>query len=349
MSITIPHYDEGNFQPQRLIMQYVRSNRPVDIYMNIKEKVFAQDAAIRQASLLVYAYLNTLAYGNYADRKYHFMIEAASGCGKSTFANALKAAVQIPVVICDASQVTGAGWRGCDAADLLDNDELWKWGCGIIILDELDKAIMPQGGNAENHHRFVQESFLKMMDGGTVHNKDGKAFDCSRYLFVGMGAFTPMREKKVEPRAIGFGAVQKVEETATSDVITRDYITEVCGSEQFMGRFVSVLHFRKLGFQHYRIMLKNAVEEICETYGSWELPKEVEEQIIRQALKSPYGARNIRNEVWNFFMAADSRMIQQMKKQEAIDRRLREGVFPDEEDRDFLYRKLLSTDAIASA
>lgn len=349
MSITFPHYDEGNFQPYRLISQYVQSNRPVDIYMKIKEKVLAQDVAVRQASLLVYAYLKSLVSCNYEDYKYHFIIEAESGCGKSTFAKALKAAVQIPVIICDASQVTGAGWHGCDAADLLDNDELWKWGCGIIILDELDKTIMPQGGNAENHHRFVQESFLKMMDGGTVHNKDGKAIDCCRFLFIGMGAFTPMREKKVEPRPIGFGAVQKAEESATSDVITRDHITEVCGSEQFMGRFVSVLHFKRLGLQHYQIMLKNAVDEICETYGSWELPKEVERQILRQALESPYGARNIRNEVWNCFMSADSRMILQMKRQEVLDRKSREGDFAGEDASELLYRKQISAENVISA
>lgn len=349
MSIVFPQYDENTFQPQRLIMQYVRSNRPVDIYMKIKEKVMAQDAAIRQASILIYSYLKTLAQGNYDDYKYHFMIEAESGCGKSTFANALKTAVQIPVVICDASQITGAGWRGCDATDLLDNDELWKWGSGIIILDELDKAIMPQGGNAENHHRFVQESFLKMMDGGIVNNRDGKAFDCSRYLFIGMGAFAPMRETNVERRSIGFETAQTAASTKKTELITRDRITEICGSEQFMGRMVSILHFQRLGWKHYKAMMENVVEEICSMYGSWDLPEEAKDSILRKAIESPYGARNIRNQVWEWFIATDSIMMREMKRQEAIDCKLREGLFPDEEDRDFLYRKLLASEGAISA
>lgn len=188
MSLYMPCVDEDDFNPQRLIYRYVQNNSPFDIYMKIKEKVLGQDAALRQASLLVYAFLKTLAYGNYAEYKYHFMIEAESGCGKTTFANALKAAVPIPLAICDASQTTANGWKGMDAADLMDNPEFEKWGCGIICLDELDKAIMPLGTDVP-HHRLTQESFLKMFDGGVVHNRDGKVFECDRFLFIGMGAF----------------------------------------------------------------------------------------------------------------------------------------------------------------
>lgn len=339
MSVYVPT-DEADFDPQRLIQKYIRCNKPFDIYMKIKERVLAQDDAIRQASLLVYAYLKTLADGNYMDYKYHFMIEAESGCGKSTFANALKAAVPIPVIICDASQITGAGWKGCDASDILDSSELEQWGCGIIVLDELDKAIMPLGTDVA-HHRLVQESFLKMLDGGTVHSKDGKAYDCCRYLFIGMGAFTPMREKKKpEVRPIGFGAVQKATENAITDSITRDSITAVCGSEQFMGRMVAVLHFQRLGMGHYKIMLQNAVDEVCRMYGNWQLPRDKEIQILHEAIQSPYGARNIRNRVWECFMAADSSMILYMKREEALDRKLRQGYILEGEDADMVYKEL---------
>lgn len=348
MSLYMPCVDEDDFNPQRLIYRYVQNNSPFDIYMKIKEKVLGQDAALRQASLLVYAFLKTLAYGNYAEYKYHFIIEAESGCGKTTFANALKAAVPIPLAICDASQTTANGWKGMDAADLMDNPEFEKWGCGIICLDELDKAIMPLGTDVP-HHRLTQESFLKMFDGGVVHNRDGKVFECDRFLFIGMGAFAQMRESQPETHSIGFGASQKPTNAVTSDEITRDRITAVCGSEQFMGRMVAVLHFKRLGIKHHRIMLNKAVDEICQMYGTWMLPDGAEDRILRQALESPYGARNIRNTVWEYFVAADSSMIRQMKQQEAIDRKLREGVLPDEEDREFLYRKLLATEDAMSA
>lgn len=348
MSVYMPQVDESDFNPQRLIYRYVQNHTPFDIYMKIKEKVLGQEAAIRQASLLVYAYLKTLAYGNYTDYKYHFMIEAESGCGKTTFANALKAVIPIPLTICDASQTTANGWKGMDAADLMDNPEFEKWGCGIVILDELDKAIMPLGTDVP-HHRLTQESFLKMLDGGVVYNRDGKSFECDRFLFIGMGAFAQMRTKQPESRSIGFGTSQKAAQVTISDVINRDRITAVCGSEQFMGRMVAVLHFNRLGIKHYRSMLDNAVKEVCQMYGAWELPKEAEDRILRQALESPYGARNIRNMIWEYFMAADSSMIRQMKQQEAIDHKLREGILPDEEDRDFLYRKLLASEDTMSA
>lgn len=347
MSVYMPRIDETCFNPQQIIGQYVRSNRPVDIYMKIKETVLGQDAAIRQASLLVYAFLKTLAQGNYTEYKYHFMIEAESGCGKTTFANALKAVVPIPLVICDASQTTANGWKGMDAVDLLDNAGFEKWGCGIIILDELDKAIMPFGTDVP-HHRLTQESFLKLFDGGIVHNRDGKSFECDRFLFIGMGAFAQMREKTQENRAIGFGSAQRAVEPSVSEEITRDQITAVCGSEQFMGRMVSVLHFRKLDTEHYNVMLNKAIEEVRLLYGPWELPSGAEEEILRQAQASPYGARNIRNMVWELFMAADSSMILHMQHEETIDRKLREGILPDEKGRDFLIRQLMAADALSA-
>ena len=348
MSVYMPYIDESDFNPQRLIYLYVQNNTPFDIYTKIKEKVIGQDNALRQASLLVYAFLKTLAYGNYTNYKYHFLLEAESGCGKTTFATALKTVVPIPVVICDASTTTANGWRGMDPADLLDNPEFEKWRCGIVVLDELDKAIMPYGTDVP-HHRLTQESFLKLFDGGLVHNKDGKSFDCDRFMFIGMGAFAPMRQKQQVYRSIGFESSQEGPGAVMEETISRDRITDVCGSEQFMGRFVSVLHFKKLGMKQYRIMLNNAIEEICQMYGPWELPTDTAEQILHQAVNSPYGARNIRNLVWEYFMSADSSMMQQMKRQEAIDRKLREGLLPDEEDRDFLYRKLLAPEGSISA
>lgn len=317
MSTLMSQSDETDFNPQKLIYCYVQNNTPFDIYMKIKEKVLGQDATIRQASLLVYAYLKTLAYGNYTDYKYHFMIEAESGCGKTTFANALKAAVPVPLVICDASQTTANGWKGMDAVDILNNPELDKWGCGIVVLDELDKAIMPIGTDVP-HHRLTQESFLKMFDGGVVHNRDGKAFECDRFLFIGMGAFAQMRVPSAEPRTVGFCAAQKPAEGPSTGEITRELITAVCGSEQFMGRMVAVLHFQKLGKEQYKTMLKNAVNEVRQMYGSWELPCDAVEKILRQAVESPYGARNVRNMVWEYFMDSDSSMIQKMKQEETM-------------------------------
>jgi len=129
---------------------------------------------------------------------------------------------------------------------------------------------MPIGTDVP-HHRLTQESFLKMFDGGVVHNRDGKAFECDRFLFIGMGAFAQMRVPSAEPRTVGFCAAQKPAEGPSTGEITRELITAVCGSEQFMGRMVAVLHFQKLGKEQYKTMLKNAVNEVRQMYGSWEL------------------------------------------------------------------------------
>lgn len=298
------------FLPQQVLCRWVENHSATEVYSRLKEKVFGQDDALRQASILVYSFLSNVCKSQ-MDAKYHFLIEGSSGCGKSTFAKALKQVVPCPVIIADATQITASGYKGVDASDLLRSDELdmW-WGCGILILDELDKLMEPMSSSSsDNFHRAAVESFLKMMDGGHIKSKDGETdINCDRLLIIGMGAFTPAREEQ-KPRAIrkiGFEELSSAPEVeSTSKTISKNMMSRYCGSEQFMGRFLTVLHFNKVGKDVYRKIAMEAISEIRWIHGRMAIcltDSEID-ALVDEALHSPYGCRGIRSAVWEWFLS----------------------------------------------
>lgn len=309
------------FLPQQVIARWVECHTPVEIFAQLKEKVFGQDEAILQASVLVYSFLKNISKVG-VDAKYHFMIEGNSGCGKSTFAKALEGVVPCPVIIADASQITASGYKGVDASDLLRSEELDEWwGAGILILDELDKLMEPMSSSSfDNFHRAGLETFLKILDGGTVLSRDGEtSIRTDRLLVIGMGAFAPAKQEvKKTVRKIGFGELEPyVEEEAPSAELSRMEMSRFCGSEQFMGRFLTVVHFKPLGREVYSRIARDTLREIRLIHGRNSAPMTEEEinAIVEKALDSEFGCRGIRTAVWERFLR-----FQTVSTKEAVDR-----------------------------
>lgn len=294
---------EEAFQPQFELKKWLRSFNAAHIYAGLKEKVYGQDDALRKASVLIYSFLRNVTIFQF-DTKFHFMIEGTSGCGKTTFAKALKSIVPCPVICADATQVTASGYRGIDASDLVRSEELDKWwGCGILILDEVDKLMEP-GTGSDNFHRQSLETFLKILDGGDIQTRDAETIiHCNRLLVIGMGAFTPARERSrtVPVQSIGFGRSESFQLSTQEDgTLSRDMMTDYCGSEQFMGRFLTVLHFNTPGKEVYRKIVKEAIDEIRWLHGcdAIQLTDSEIGEIIDTAIQSEYGCRGIRSAIW---------------------------------------------------
>lgn len=289
--------------------EYIRICDPARLYNRLRLEVMGQDEQLKHISILLYAYLTQASHMEFRN-KYHFMVIGRSGCGKSTFANALSRIFPIPVYILDGSSISPPGWKGCSMGDLMSGimvtDEINEWqGVSICIIDEIDKMIQPiYGNNADNFNRCNQEALLKALDGGELYDKDGKRYDCSRMLFIGLGAFQQLRDElnKPERKAVGFSSTTEKTQKPKKD-ISRDALTEYCGSEQFMGRFAGIFEFSPLRFAEYERMLCAAVSEITTIFGGWELPKEVRWQILKDAVCSQYGGRYIRSACWNYFQA----------------------------------------------
>lgn len=235
---------DREINPPAVLAAWLAEHSAADLYLSLRRKVLGQDDELRQAAILVYGFLKNSLSGK-VDRKYHFLIEGGSGCGKSTFAMALKEALPCPVIIADASNVTPAGFKGMEATDILADADLddW-WGCGVVVLDELDKLMEPShGAQGENYHAQAISNFLKMLDGATVQTSMGKEVSTERILFIGMGAFSQLREQKREVRQIGFLPGEAAASPAAGEV-SKSAMSGFCENEQFIGRFVTTLHFK---------------------------------------------------------------------------------------------------------
>lgn len=309
---------ESEFMPQRELEKWLRQHSAMDVFSKLRESVMGQEEALRKASILVYSFLRNVCFCQY-DTKYHFMIEGTSGCGKTTFAKALKEVVPCPVIIADATQVTAAGYKGAEASDLLHSEELdaW-WGCGILILDELDKLMEPiSSSSSENFHRQSLDTFLKILDGGTIKARDGETnINCERILVIGMGAFSPARESQShkEIRKIGFCDNPSESEQSPkrrakeAKNVSKDIMASFCGSEQFMGRFLSIIHFHKPNKEVYKKIALDTVKEIRIIHGmdSFTILERDLDRLIYKAMQSEYGCRGIRAAVWESFLAGDT-------------------------------------------
>lgn len=297
--------------PPRVLREWLECNSISGFYENLKKKVWGQDEELKKAAIMIYGFITAMA-NNAFDRKFHFMIEGASGCGKSTFAYRLQELLPIPVLVLDSSTITPSGYKGTNIAEILASEELEKfWGCGILVADELDKLMQPTHSSEGNFHQEALHNFLKLMDGGVLTLKDGTVFPCNKLLVIGMGAFSPLRQPQTVPvrRNIGFCA-ERLSEAAQAPQrpveqnITKEQMTAFCGSNQFLGRFLTVLHFKKLGKEAFHKIVWQTEAEIREVYGcGFGLPMEERLMLIEKAMTADFGARGIKSAVWEAFLS----------------------------------------------
>lgn len=295
--------DQKPIYPPTVLRAWLSQTQPIDLFVKLRERVFGQDEALRKAAILMYGYVSNLPDG-YVYPKFHFLIEGSSGCGKTTFAQALKNILPMPVIIADASQITSSGYKGAEVCDLISSDELDQWyGCGVLILDELDKLMEPSyDGRGQNFHLEALNNLLKLMDGGTLIDRQGNSVDCSRLLVIGMGAFSNLKQKRKETRPIGFG----MEAFPAKEASAKTEIADFCGSEQLLGRFNSIIHFRKPDRRVYEKILFQTLAELQRIYGRFQFPYEKVCEILDNAPSENFGCRGIKSAVWEAFLNMDS-------------------------------------------
>lgn len=298
---------EDDFNPARELIAWVVNNTPAKLYQTLKQSVFGQDETLRKISILLFGFLKSITYESLPDLHFHFLIEGTSGCGKTTFANALKKCVPLPVMTVDASQLTSAGFKGTNVSELLGSPDLETWQCGILILDELDKLMSPSyDSSGKNVHLETLHNLLALMDGSKIHGKDGATVDCSRILVIGMGAFASLREEKKDTRhPIGFDRSSNVPELYWEEEypeIGKSELLDFCGSEQLLGRFSTVFHFAKPSEMVFQRVIEKTLAELRFLYGDVSLPFSVRQSLIEGAMQGEYGCRGITSAVWETFL-----------------------------------------------
>lgn len=300
--------------PPGVLQLWLENTSAAIFYDRLKSMVMGQDEELKKAAILIYGFLIAMA-NNRFEKKFHFMIEGSSGCGKSTFAYALQELLPCPVIVADASSITPAGYKGADIADIISIPAVEEfWGCCVLVFDEIDKLMQPTHPSADvNFHLETLHTLLKLMDGGVITGREGNRIYCSKILVIGMGAFTPLRQPKKENglRRIGFlsDAPQPIQ-TSAEENITKEQMADFCGSEQFLGRFLSILHFKKLGKDMLLRIAWQTESEIREIYGcGFSLTRERRLEIVDQAMETDFGARGIKAAVWEEFLSSEEEWV----------------------------------------
>ena len=198
----------------------------------IKRNVVAQDKAIDKIVTILWQ-------NSYRDIAENILISGSTGVGKTEIFRSMANKLDIPIIICDITLYTSAGYVGKNVEDMLTsllreaNGDIEKAKHGIIVIDEFDK-IAGTGKNDEVATTKVQDALLKMIEGNNYtikYNSKEYNINTSSITFVGAGSFE--RANKYNIRPIGFG--KKDEDIG--DPLNDEQLIDYGLGPELLGRF----------------------------------------------------------------------------------------------------------------
>ena len=343
MSVIVPENpdeqvkDSVEIIPPMIFREWLRKTSPTDLYNQLCSLVYSQDAEMKKAAVMLHGFITAMARSNF-DTKFSMLIEGSSGSGKTSFAKALKKLLPCPVVSVDSSSLTPAGFKGLNISSVFsasssDKGDLAAWSyCFVLVLDEIDKLMKPTHSSEGNFHLECINNLLKILDGDSIITNDGE-ISCEKIFVIGMGAFSDLRQpvEAEKRRSIGFGLeTAPTTPQAAPAPINKETLSRYCQSEQFIGRFPVVLHFKKLGKAAYEKLVEKEISELRSIYGYFSFPYEKIDAIVDKAMTTEFGGRSIKAEVWNWFLESDYVFRQaepEIVKGDEIDRVL-DGMIP---------------------
>lgn len=255
----------------------------------VLSRIKGQDNEIRRAVYIVYEYLKSIASGK-PMHSVSWIITAPSGSGKTEFYRSIRDFFKakkrpVPVIQYDMSRITETGFKGAESSEILKlaYNVNGTSGYAIFFLDEADKRFIPSySGNGQDMNRAVQAELLTMVE-GTIRsideNEPSMTFDTNKTMFVFMGAFQDLRERKavrtaVRSTPIGFtdGSENASPESGQyvdhfySDLFIEDMI-EYGMLEELAGRITRVVNFHLIEESEMRKLIKLKAEEISKEAG----------------------------------------------------------------------------------
>ncbi len=259
-----------------------------DLYDYCRSRIIGQDDELEKAVYLVYDYAESLSAG----REYNppsWLLTAPSGMGKTEFYRAVRDffkqhSVPIPVVQQDLSHISEYGYKGNNIdriATAIYRDSQPQsglpLGAGICFLDEADKVFIPSiGSSGTDHNAAVQANLLTLIEGAETDGKDSEnddiTIDTNHTMFVLMGAFQKIRDKKRENGE----AMRRIfsdddeltdpEDCFYNDITIDDMIAQGM-LEELAGRMALAINFHKLSKEDMRRLIIEKADSVGEECG----------------------------------------------------------------------------------
>ena len=250
---------------------------PQTIYDQMKKTIIGQDEYLKALSNA--AWLHHLRYQHFIDTahfldnpKQNLLVIGESGSGKTLAVQTLGKLLNLPVIIEDASSLTGEGWRGKSVSHICERihhatdraeDKLFS----IVCFDEIDKVFRSNRSNTSgiSDSGFLPlNNLLTFLAGGMITCTDNNSqctINSSDFLVICLGAFEGLDEivqkRLTGDRRIGFCG-EGHDEPDEDDIL--QYVTEEDLHEygipwEFLGRLNLITRTRPLNVSDYKRIL----------------------------------------------------------------------------------------------
>lgn len=292
----------------------------------IKEKIVGQDEAVESIVSNIYANQRIIETRNkdlIATQKASILLDGPTGTGKTAILKEVADKLSLPIVITSSTTYSSVGYVGSSLTDILvklmekANGDLELAQKGIVCVDEIDKF----GGYSRNDElvmkRAVQQDLLTFISGGKFNIQfSGKSyeFDTSNLTFIGTGAFTSLRDKKIEENSskkttIGFINTneEELKQEKQYTITPQDYI-DYGLERELIGRFALLTSTRAYSVEDYKnILLKSTISplktfiEFAKSFGIEEViyADEFIQEASEMAYRANFGARGLHQIISN--------------------------------------------------
>lgn len=305
-----------------------RVTTPAAMFDKLGEYVIGQNEARRTLATGIFKHLqicrlNRKRKGLDRIPKANIFMIGSTGTGKTHLCRTLARMLDLPMVICDATQYTETGYVGGNVESMLvalyeqSGKDLSRMENGIIYIDEIDKIAARNVGTSHNSHRdvsglSVQQELLKLLDGEKIEYREQMRsynFDVTNILFIVGGAFAGLEEviaARLKQRGgMGFSTVrdaQADEPVSQLQQVTTEDILAYGFAPEFVGRFASVVALDPLGKAELvdimtkpRNSLVSQYQELFSASGmDLQIPASALSWVADQAMLNKTGARGLK-------------------------------------------------------
>jgi len=154
--------------------------------------------------------------------KSNVLLIGPTGTGKTYLFQMVAQYLDVPLVVCDCTSLTQAGYVGEDVESAIvrlwhaSGHSIERCQQGLVVLDEIDKLACKRNkhGGKDIGGEGVQQSLLKIIEGTIVTVNDNAKnksvqIDTKNILFLSSGAFVGLEriiKKRTSTKSLGFGA-----------------------------------------------------------------------------------------------------------------------------------------------
>ncbi len=304
---------------------------PMELEQMLRKKIIGQDDYLHDLSTCIWLHNKRRQYylrtGEMLKKpKYNMFVIGKSGMGKTSAIQAAAEILGLSLVIEDASELRGAGWKGKQVSDIvydlakatISSNENKK--CvddfTIVVLDEIDKVF---DKNTREKTFSPISNLLKFIEGTDVTYGEGAnkiQMPTDNLLFIAIGAFDGLEDiiqKRLTPKSLGFKAEKEICEITDHNIlknVATEDLVEYGVSGQFLGRFPLLTVMNELSSDDYRkILLESEISPIAQLDNLMEKSEGVKISITQNAAShmakqiedTGVGARGLNCEILQLF------------------------------------------------